>query len=125
MAQPPGFTDSLQPKCMCHLHKAICGLKQAPCAWYRELKKFLISYGFVNSKSDASLFIYNMNSLTIYFLVYVDDLHVTGNFKCVIHRFIHALANWFSIKDLSALNFFLGIEAIPTLEGLFLSQHGM
>ena len=123
MAQPPGFIDSLQPKHVCHLHKAIYGLKQAPRAWYTELKKFLISYCFVNSKSDASLFIYNMNSLTIYLLVYVVGLLVTSNSKSVIHGFIHASANRFSIKDLGAFNFFLGIEAIPTLEGLFSSQH--
>ncbi|KAI5334718.1 hypothetical protein L3X38_024851 [Prunus dulcis] len=79
MTQPPGFIDHSQPSHVCRLHKAIYSLKQAPRAWYTELKQFLISFGFHNSKSDSSLFIYNTTDVTIYFLVYVEDLLVTGN----------------------------------------------
>ncbi|KAH9715895.1 hypothetical protein KPL71_021241 [Citrus sinensis] len=58
MQQPPGFVDSTYPSHVCKLQKAIYGLKQAPRAWYTELKNFLLSYGFENSQSDTSLFIY-------------------------------------------------------------------
>ena len=37
--------------------------------------------------------------------------------------FIKALASWFSLKNLGAPHYFLGIEIIPTQSGLFLSQH--
>ena len=33
------------------------------------------------------------------------------------------MAHRFSIKGLGALHFFLGVEPIPTVKGLFLSQH--
>lgn len=62
---------------MYRLRKAIYGLKQALRAWYKELSSFLLTYGFVNSHSNSSLFIYHKDALTIYFLVYIDDLIVT------------------------------------------------
>ncbi|WMV19609.1 hypothetical protein MTR67_012994, partial [Solanum verrucosum] len=58
MRQPPGFVDSTRPSHICKLKQAIYGLKQAPRAWYHELSKFILSLGFVQSQSDASLFIY-------------------------------------------------------------------
>ena len=79
MAQPPGFIDKDQPTHVCKLHKAIYGLKQALRAWYQELSVFLLQYGFLNSTPDASLFIYANNYDIIYFLVYVDDLIITGS----------------------------------------------
>ena len=88
-----------------------------------ELKTFLLNFGFINSKSDTSLFIYQCRSVTIYFLVYVNDLLVTRNCSQSIQKFIDALAHRFSLKDLGPLSYFLGVEAISTSDGLFLSQH--
>ena len=79
MTQPPGYVDKDNPTYVCRLQKAFYGLKQAPRAWYTKLKTFLFNLGFINSKSDTSLFIYQCRLVTIYFLVYVDDLLVTGN----------------------------------------------
>ena len=123
MAQPRGFVDDQLPNHVCRLHKAIYGLKQAPRAWYNELATFLVSQKFVNSKADTSLFIYNHDGIIAYFLVYVDDLLITGNNGCFLASFIAALSSRFSVKDMGALHYFLGVEVIPTSTGLFLSQH--
>ena len=109
MAQPPRYVDQDNPTHVCHLQKALYGLKQAPRAWYTELKTFLLNFGFINSKSDTSLFIYQCPSVTIYFLVYVDDLLVTGNCSQSIRKFVDALAHRFSLKDLGHLSYFLGV----------------
>lgn len=37
MTQPPGFTNVTRPSHVCHLQKALCGLKQVPRAWYNAL----------------------------------------------------------------------------------------
>jgi len=44
-----------------------------------ELQIFLLSLGFVNSTDDASLFIHRKPGVTLYLLVYVDDIIVTGS----------------------------------------------
>jgi len=59
--------------------QSVVGLKQAPRAWYNALKDFLITYEFLNSRSDTSLFVYNRDGVVAYFLIYVDDLLLMGN----------------------------------------------
>ncbi|KAJ4702464.1 Retrovirus-related Pol polyprotein from transposon TNT 1-94 [Melia azedarach] len=120
--QPQGFVDSQYPSHVCQLHKAIYGLRQAPRAWYNELRSFLLGYGFINSKSDTSLFIYTSGTCIMYLLVYVDDILLTGNHNSMLRTFTTRLSNRFSLKDLGKLNYFLGVETIRTSTGLFLSQ---
>ena len=56
-------------------------------------------------------------------MVYVDDLAIIGNNSILVADIIKQLGDTFSLKDMGSLNFFLGIEVIPTQAGLFLSQH--
>lgn len=112
MQQPPGFIHPEKPHHVCRLKKSIYGLKQAPRAWFQTLRKFLCDYGFVNSKSDSSLFILRTTGLVLYTLVYVDDIIITGNSSCKVAECIAALAHSFSIKDLGNLHYFLGVEVI-------------
>lgn len=123
MSQPPSFHDKNNPTYVCHLKKALYGLKQSPRAWYHELRQCLLSVGFVNSKSDTSLYIYKHMHLTMYLLVYVDDLILTVSDEKLIGQFTNTLAVKFSIKDLGTLSYFLGVEVIPSKHGLLLSQH--
>ncbi|KAJ0824902.1 putative RNA-directed DNA polymerase [Helianthus annuus] len=58
----------------------------------------------------------------MYLLVYVDDLILTGNNDSDINTFISHLNHEFAIKDLGALNYFLGLEVAYTDKGLFLTQ---
>ncbi|GKU98840.1 hypothetical protein SLEP1_g11779 [Rubroshorea leprosula] len=122
MQQPTGFVDHNFPSHVCRLRKSLYGLKQAPRAWFRALKDFLLAQGFFHSKSDNSLFIYHKGSTWIYFLVYVNDIIVTGNDSAAVQSIVQVMSATFSLKDLGPLSFFLDIEAISTKDGLFLSQ---
>ena len=122
MTQPPGFENSSYPSHFCQLKKAIYGLKQAPRAWYNELKAHLLSMGFFTSESDNSLFIMKDSVISVYILVYVDDIIVTGNNNTVVQQVISSLASRFSIKDLGHLHHFLGVEVLRNSDCLFLSQ---
>ena len=121
MAQPPGFKDLSKPNHVCRIKKAIYGLKQAPQAWYTALKNVILQLGFHSSKAESSLFIYSQGSNLCYFLVYVNDLVITGNNSILVANIIKQLGDMFSLKDMGSLHFFLGIEVIPTRAGLFLS----
>ncbi|GKV48157.1 hypothetical protein SLEP1_g54985 [Rubroshorea leprosula] len=122
MQQPAGFIDPNLPHHVCRLHKSLYGLKQAPRMWFRELKDFLVSHGFTNSRSDSSLFIFHHAANWLYVLVYVDDILITGSSPKAIDNLITAMGSKFSLKNLGQLDFFLGVEAIQTNSGLFLSQ---
>ncbi|CAH9074032.1 unnamed protein product [Cuscuta epithymum] len=122
MRQPPGFIHPQFPNHVCHLRKAIYGLKQAPRAWLYRFSSFLLSRGFICSKSDNSLFIYRHGSSVFYLLLYVDDIIITGNSPSFIYSFISCLGRYFAMKDLGDLHFSLGVQAVRLSKGLFLSQ---
>ncbi|KAG8474391.1 hypothetical protein CXB51_033766 [Gossypium anomalum] len=77
---------------------------------------FLTSAGFVLSKSDASLFVHVTTTSTLYVLVYVDDIIITGNELGSIDDFVQQLHSKFSLKDMGDLHYFLGVEVtrMPT-----------
>ena len=112
MSQPPGFEDEAFPSHICRLRRAIYGLKQAPRAWYNELKTHLFSLGFLKSESNNSLFIRHCSVATIYILVYVNDIMITGSNSAMVNKVISSLALTFSIKHLGTLNYFLGVEVL-------------
>jgi hypothetical protein len=60
------------------LKKALYGLKQAPRAWYGRITSFLMSLGFTKSKEDSNLYFKVMNDEPFIFLLYVDELFLTG-----------------------------------------------
>jgi len=119
--QPSGFKDSAHPDFVCLLKKSLYGLKQAPRAWYSRMASFLLSIGFVEAKSDTSLFIYRRGSDTAYLLLYVDDIVLTASSPGLLRRIISALQQEFAMKDLGALHHFLGMQVQRSGDGL-LSQ---
>uniref|UniRef100_A0A2N9GHS0 Reverse transcriptase Ty1/copia-type domain-containing protein n=1 Tax=Fagus sylvatica TaxID=28930 RepID=A0A2N9GHS0_FAGSY len=123
MSQPPGYNHPLYPNHVCKLQKAIYGLKQAPRAWFSRLSTKLLELGFHGSRSDSSLFIYKTKFLTIYILIYVDDIIITSSKPAAIDDLLHSLTHDFAVKDLGTLNFFLGVEVISNPHGIILSQH--
>ena len=102
------------PRHVCRLHKAIYGLKQAPRAWYQALRTFLLELGFVTSHVDSSHFFYSRSNVLIYFLVYVDDLIITGNDPSLVYNIIQQLDSQLSTKDLGVLSFLCGVEVLAT-----------
>lgn len=56
VSQPPGFVDNDRPHHVYRQKKAVYGLKQAPHAWYQELKTYLLIVRFQNSLADTSIF---------------------------------------------------------------------
>ena len=88
MKQPPGFESSATPNYICRLDKAIYGLKQAPRAWYSRLSSKLHTLGFTPSKADTSLFLFNKSGITMFLLIYVDDIIVTSSSDAAISALI-------------------------------------
>jgi len=120
--QPAGFEDSTHPDFVCRLNKSLYGLKQAPRAWYSRFATYLLSIGFVEAKSDSSLFVFQHGSDTVYLLLYVDDIVLTASSTELLRRIIEALQREFSMKDLGELHHFLGMQVQRSGDGMLLSQ---
>jgi hypothetical protein len=118
--QPTGFADPTHPDLVCHLRKSLYGLKQAPRTWYSRFASYLTTLGFIEAKSDTSLFIFRRSSDTIYLLLYVDDIILTASSTELLRRTIFALQQEFAMKDLGPLHHFLGITVEHHPDGLFL-----
>lgn len=71
-----------------------------------------------NSFSPMGLLI-----LTIFVLVYVDNLIITYSNPATVQQVVTQLVSKFFIKDLDTLSYFLSIEVLPTPFNIFLSQH--
>jgi hypothetical protein len=117
-----GFVDPTQPDRICRLNKSLYGLKQAPRAWYSRFTIYLLSLGFVEAKSDTSLFIFCRGVDTVYLLLYVDDIVLTTSSTALLQHTISALKREFAMKDLGLLHHFLGVSVQHQIDGLFLTQ---
>jgi histone deacetylase 1/2 len=74
------------------------------------------------STADTSLFIFQWAYITIYLLVYVDDIIVLSSSSPAIDRLILGLRDAFAVKDLGHLHYFLGVEVARHKGGLTLTQ---
>jgi histone deacetylase 1/2 len=120
--QPSGFIDPARPDHVCRLNKSLYGLKQAPRAWYSCFAAHLLTLGFVEAKSDTSLFVLQRGSDTAFLLLYVDDIVLTASTPALLHHIIAALQGSFPMKDLGPLQHFLGVAVTRSASGMLLSQ---
>ena len=61
------------------MNRSLYDLKQAPWAWYSRFASYLTSLGFVEAKSDTSMFIYRRGDDIIYLPLYIDDIVLTAS----------------------------------------------
>jgi hypothetical protein len=99
--QSTEFVDPTSPDCVCLLNKSLCGLKQAPRAWYNRFATYITSLGFVEAKSDTSLFVFRRGSDMVYLLLYVDDIVLTASSAALLQQTISVLKREFAMKDLA------------------------
>jgi len=85
---PFGFEDSTHLDFVCKLNKSLYGLKQA--LGFVGLLH-IWSLGFVEAKSDTSLFVCQRGSNTAYLLPYVDDIVPTASSPGFLRQIISAL----------------------------------
>jgi hypothetical protein len=114
-SQPTGFVDPVHPQLVCRLNKSLYGLKQTPRAWCHCFGSYLVSLGFVDAKSDTSLFVYRCDADNTYLLLFVDDIVLTVSS-------LELLQQQFAMKDLSTLHHFLDVSVEQQSDGLFLHQ---
>ncbi len=109
MQQPQGYEQG-GPNTVCRLLRALYGLRQAPRAWHRCLKRVLEDLEFVASSADAALFRGTVDSETVWLLVWVDDILVGAQGKERVAKVKAHLTAKFDVRDLGPATYFLGME---------------
>ena len=107
---------------LCRPKKALYKLKQSPRAWFGRLSYGMKGFGYKQAMAAHTLFFkIDSDDITL-FIVYVDDMIVTGTNPKEVEKLHSHLAKEFEMKDLGTLKYFLGIEVSCSKQGLFLSQ---
>nr|GFA66854.1 ribonuclease H-like domain-containing protein [Tanacetum cinerariifolium] len=73
-------------------------------------------------QEPARVFIYKQGDDTTFLLLYVDGIVLTASSDRLLQQIIASLHREFSMTDLGALNYFLGILVTRDSSGMFLSQ---
>ncbi|GKE93721.1 retrovirus-related pol polyprotein from transposon TNT 1-94, partial [Tanacetum coccineum] len=116
VAQPSGFIDFEKPK------KALCGIKQAPKAWYDRLKAFLIKHEYKMGMVDNTLFTKKKSFNLIIVQIYVDDIIFGLTCQDMCDEFAKIMHDEFEMGMMGELNFFLGLQIKQMKDGIFFNQ---
>jgi hypothetical protein len=122
MEQPPGYVQNDCSLVFC-LKKSLYGLKQAPQDWYAKMDSFLISTGFSRCHSDPNVYTKKVGIHIIIFVLYVDDLILTGSDSKLLNHVKTSRKKKFEMTNLGFMHYFLGLQFLQTNEGIFLSQY--
>jgi hypothetical protein len=115
--QPPGFEDSEYPNHVYKLSKALYGFKQAPRAWYKCLRDFLITNGFKVDKADPTLFTKTIAKDLFICQIYVDDIIFGSTNKSSCEEFCRIMIQKFEMSMMGELKYFLGFQIKQLQEG--------
>jgi hypothetical protein len=123
MLQPEGFSVKRKEHKICKLIKSLYGLKQAPRAWYENFTEHLLKLNYKHfNLDDATLFVKKVGRSTVYLVVYVDYLLITGNNDDYIASIKKELQKVFDMTDLGLLHYYLGIKVDQKSKPIFISQ---
>jgi len=79
--------------------------------------------GFERCQYEHTLFIKNKAGGKILIIsLYVDDLIFTGNDESMFIKFKSSMMREFDMTDLGKMRFFLGIEVVQKVDGIFINQ---
>jgi hypothetical protein len=112
MEQPQGFILAGQETKVCHLRKAIYGLKQASRVWNLQFHAVLTELGFMRTYSDAGIYVYHRKTTTgpMFIILYVDDITIMGASLDAIKKLKEDLAKRYKITDLGEIESYLGMR---------------
>ena len=114
MAQPTGFVIPGWEHQVCHLRKAIYGLKQASCQWNLKFHSVLLDYGFICTVSDSGVYVYRQHGgdpfLILILILYVDDITILGSSLAKVSHLKSYLMKSFDMMDLGETCSYLGLH---------------
>lgn len=117
--EPEGFETTRDGSKVCHLRKALFGLKQAPRQWNKKFHSFLESAGLKATDADPCLYANDEHSL--FFALYEDDGLLVAKDEPLLSTVIRKMTREFkfTVRD---VQFFVGIQVEKVADGIFIHQ---
>ncbi|MCO5574331.1 hypothetical protein L7F22_028114 [Adiantum nelumboides] len=115
MQQPPGYVSSNHPHHVCRLIKSLYGLKQSPRQWYRRFHQYMITLGYARFTSDPNIYSRHTPGMFLLLAIYVDDILLLCNSESALKIAKDELHSNFSMSDMGALHFCLGIQVVQDI----------
>jgi len=106
MWPPPGLEED--PNRVCLLNKILYSMKQSAKLWANDASKVLYLLNFVRSQYDNLLFFRREDR--VYVITHVDNFKIIGPTRKIFDQVKAQLISKFLIKDLSSVDFYLGIK---------------
>nr|GEW67037.1 uncharacterized mitochondrial protein AtMg00810-like [Tanacetum cinerariifolium] len=117
-----GFVDADHPSHIYKLKKALCGLKQAPRAWYDKLSTFLLQNHFFKGTIDPTLFIRRFHDDILVVQVYINDIIFGSTHPRYIQLFFDLMKGRFEMSMMGEMTFFLGLQVNQSPCCIFINQ---
>lgn len=108
--QPKHFVSQSNPQAVCHLKKAIYGLRQLARCWWLSVDATLSLMGFNRVDYIDGIYSGRVNDNRAYILLYVDDILVVCKDEVDYKEIRARIARHYRIKDLGMANQFLNIK---------------
>jgi len=124
MEQPEGFETRSESgeRLVCRLRRSIYGLKQAGRNWNELLTKWLIDYGFTQSKVDPCVFTLVQGQNILVLCIYVDDMLSSSNNDKFREKVLDDLGKRFKLTNFGQISWILSIRVEMKEDRITLNQ---
>lgn len=107
---------------VCHLQKALYGLRQASREWHARLDSELRKFDTTSSSGDPCVYYKGQEEDIFLIAIYVDDIIIVSADLNEIQKFKNHLSQAFEIKDLGEIKYCLGIEFSRKGDSIIMNQ---
>ena len=94
---------------------------KAPKAWQDKIDIYFLKNGLKLYKYGPNMYVKNFDDDFLIVVLYVDDIILTGIQLALIHELKNNLNHQFEMTDLGLLHYFLGLQILHMVDGIFLS----
>lgn len=108
--KPKWFTISSHEDKVYKLKKALCGLKQAPRAWYSRIDTYFHKNYYHRYTYKDTLYVKVRRYDFIIIYLYVDDIILMSSSTSMLKQFKIAMLNEFKMIDLGEMEYFFSVQ---------------
>lgn len=119
--KPKGFPLTEEGDMVSKLKKALYGLKQAPRTQYVRFDKYLEKLGFAKGTTNRNIYFKEIENGLLIIVIFLNDIIFGGDHEAS-DKFANEMKNEFEMSMIGKMKYFLGLQIVQNIGGIFLSQ---